>query len=234
MATAAKQTIPYIKQQFSAVLGNSSVVVKFLCGAIVLGYFLTFSNAVVQIFAVVPGNVVPPSFFYWTFLTHSYFELHIWNVIVDLGIVVLYGKLLEPLWGAKQMLIYFFVVTFAVSVASAVVYIGLFILSRNLDYLFETYICGLAGYVGAFTVAVKQIMPDHVLINSPFGKLRNKHIPVCMFVASIIARIVKIVDGPYPIMFGLGIMISWIYLRFYQKHTNGNKGDMAESFSLAR
>jgi cbb3-type cytochrome oxidase subunit 1 len=46
--------------------------------------------------------------------------------------------------------------------------------------LFETYIYGLAGYIAGFSVAVKQAMPDHVLATSPFGKLRNTHIPLLL------------------------------------------------------
>lgn len=229
-----KQNIPFIKQQFTAALGNSSVVVKFLCVAIFFGYFLSFSNGAVGALAVIPGNVLPPSFWYWTYLTHSVLETHIWNVVIDVVIVVLYGKLLEPLWGAKEMLIFYLVITVLVALASTFVYFIVFLIARNPSYLFDTQICGLAGYVGAFSVAVKQIMPDLVLINSPFGKLRNKHIPLWLLCFAVLARIIHIVDGPYPIMFGMGIITSWIYLRFYQKHSNGNRGDLAESFSFAR
>ena len=93
---------------------------------------------------------------------------------------------------------------------------------------------GLAGYVGAFSVAVKQTMPDHVIINSPFGKLRNRHVPSYVLLFAILARVVGIEPYTFPVMCGLGILTSWTYLRFYQRHSNGNKGDVAESFSLAR
>ena len=235
MATAnIKQNLPFIKQQFSAALGNSSVVVKFLCISISIGYLLSYSETALSFLVVIPGNVLPPSFWYWTFATYTVIETHIWNVAVDIVIIVLYGKLLEPLWGAKEMLVFFVVITLVVAVASTFFYLFVFLILRTPEYLFSTKICGLAGYVGAFTVAVKQTMPDHVLINSPFGKLRNKHIPVWLLVLAIISRFIGIVDEPYPVMFGLGIITSWIYLRFYQRHTNGNKGDMADSFSFSR
>merc|ERR1711894_386795 len=35
------------------------------------------------------------------------------------------------------------------------------------------------------------------------------------------------------IMFASGIIISWIYLRFYQLHANGSRGDTSDSFSFA-
>jgi hypothetical protein len=49
----------------------------------------------------------------------------------------------------------------------------------------------------------------------------------------ILLRIAGLLPGSYPYMFGNGIIVSWIYLRFYQKHTNGNRGDMADTFSFA-
>ena len=63
------------------------------------------------------------------------------------------------------------------------------------------------------------------------------------------------VEGSYCTMFGTGLIVSWVYLRFYQVelsrklhvltfqkqlnfmfsqvHSNGSKGDTAESFSFA-
>lgn len=229
-----QQNVPFLRQQFTAALGNSSVVVKFLCIAISIGYFLSFSDSAMQALTVIPGNVLPPNFWAWTYFTHSFIETHVWNVIIDICIIILYGKLLEPLWGAMEMLIFYLVVTLTVAMCTSVDYLFIYQVTRNPDYLFETNICGLSGYVAGFSVAVKQVMPDHILVNSPFGKLRNKHIPLWLLVCAILVRLLGIVDGPYPIMFAMGLLVSWIYLRFYQKHSNGNRGDMAESFTFAR
>ena len=235
MATSTMQkNIAFGKQQISAALGNSSVVVKFVCVAVFLCYFLSFSETAVGILTVTPGFVTPPNFWIWTIFTHSVIEVHIWCVIIDIGVVILYGKLLEPLWGALEMLIFYVVVNSGVALMTTMVYLFIYMVSRQEDFLFHVHIHGLAGYVAGFSVAVKQVMPDHVLVNSPFGKLRNKHIPLLLLYIAILMRIIGGVDGPYPIMFGMGLLVSWVYLRFYQKHSNGNRGDMADSFTLAR
>lgn len=235
MATSIVQrNVPFIKTQFSAILANSSVVIKSLCVVIICGYFLTFSKTILGFFTVIPGYVLPPNFFIWSFLTHNFLEIHIWNVFIDLVVIVLYGKLLEPLWGAFEMIIFFVVVNLSVAILTTTIYLALYSISRNTDLYFETHIHGLAGYLAGFAVAVKQIMPDHVLVNSPFGKLRNKHIPFLLFAFAIVMRLLFLVDGPYPIMFGCGLFVSWVYLRFYQKHGNGNRGDLADSFSFSR
>ena len=126
------------------------------------------------------GNTRPrhsPNFAFWTYITHSFVETHIWIVVVDIGVVILYGKLLEPLWGALEMLIFYGVVNTVVAFLTCCVYLFIYLATKNEEYLFDTHICGLAGYVAGFAVAVKQVMPDHVLVSTPFGKLRNKHIP---------------------------------------------------------
>ena len=195
---------------------------------------MSFSERVMKALALTPGNVLPPNFWYWTFFTYPFLEAHIWNVIIDILVIFLYGNLVEPLWGAQEMLLFFVIVSVSVGICSTVYYFFAFLLLRSPSYLFEYQMYGLAGYVGAFSVAVKQTMPDHVIINSPFGKLRNRHVPSYVLLFAILARIIGIEPYTFPVMCGLGILTSWTYLRFYQRHSNGNKGDVAESFSLAR
>lgn len=44
---------------------------------------------------------------------------------------------------------------------------------------------------------------------------------------------IGLLEGVYCTMFGSGIVFSWIYLRFYQRHSNGTRGDHAENFNFA-
>ena len=155
-------------------------------------------------------------------------------VLCDIAVVFLYGKLLEPLWGALEMLRFYVVLNILIGLLSTLTYLLFYLITRDTDLLFKQHIHGLAGYLAGFSVAVKQSMADHVLINSPFGKLRNKHVPLWVLLIAVLMRLVGGVDAPFPIMFAWGLVVSWVYLRFYQRHSNGNKGDMADSFSFAR
>lgn len=230
----AMPMIKNLQQEVYLSFGKSSIVVKVVAVAVTIGYFLSYAKSVVPFLAVTPGYVLPPNFWVWTFVTHSFIEFHFWEVLADIAVLILCGKLLEPLWGALDMLIFLAVVNTGVALASSFLYIGIYLVTKNEEYLFETYIHGLVGYVAGFSVAVKQVMPDHKLLSSPFGTLRNTHIPLLLMFVTITLRLINVVDGPYPFMFGFGILISWTYLRFYQKHSNGNRGDMADQFSFAR
>lgn len=77
-------------------------------------------------------------------------------------------------------------------------------------------------------------MPDHVLINSFIGKITNRNIPLILWIGSLVTYIFGILEGTHPTMFLSGLLVSWIYLRFYQRHSNGTKGDMADNFTFAR
>lgn len=58
--------------------------------------------------------------------------------------------------------------------------------------------------------------------------------PLVVVFFSIIFWLCGILDGTTPTMFISGLIVSWVYLRFYQLHGNGNRGDGSESFTFAR
>lgn len=228
------RNIPYLRQQFVALLGNTSTSVKFICGVVLFSYCLSYSEDAVNVLSVTPGFLMPPSFWVWTAFTFCFLEVHFWEVLVDIVTVGLCGKLIEPLWGQMEMLEFFAVVNLGVAVLSTTFYFFLYMCTFNTDLLFTVHIHGLAGYIAGVSVAVKQIMPDLVLIKTPLGKLSNRNVPLIVFFMSLTLWLIGLLEGTYPTMFLSGLLISWIYLRFYQRHTNGSRGDMADYFTIAR
>lgn len=228
------RNIPYLKQQFVALLGNTSTSVKFICIVILFSYFLSFSENAINVISVTPGFLMPPSFWLWTAFTFCFMEVHFWEVLVDIVTVGLCGKLIEPLWGQMEMMTFFAIVNLGVAVLSTTFYFILYMCTFDTDLLFTVHIHGLAGYIAGVSVAVKQIMPDLLLIKTPLGKLSNRNVPLIVFFMSLILWLVGLLEGTYPTMFLSGLIVSWIYLRFYQRHNNGSKGDMADYFTFAR
>lgn len=72
-------------------------------------------------------------------------------------------------------------------------------------------------------MAVKQAMPDHCIYRTPMGKITNNNVPLAAFIFSFVMWAIGLVEGSYCTMFGSGLIISWIYLRFYQLHANGTR-----------
>ena len=65
MNSAIRRNWPYIRQQLYAAVGNSSVVVKFVCLSVCVGYILSFSETATEAISVTPGYFIPPNFRIW-------------------------------------------------------------------------------------------------------------------------------------------------------------------------
>lgn len=53
------------------------------------------------------------------------------------------------------------------------------------------------------------------------------------FMLTVILYAVGLLRPVYPVMFLAGSLSAWLYLRFWQAHPNGSRGDPAEHFSFA-
>nr|SVE70438.1 EOG090X06Q3 [Daphnia similis]SVE71062.1 EOG090X06Q3 [Daphnia similis]SVE71693.1 EOG090X06Q3 [Daphnia similis] len=227
------RNVPYLKQQLSALLGNTSSSVKIVCLLVLIGYFISYHEPAVRFLTVTPGYVFPPGFRFWTIFTHCFIEFHFWEVCVDVVTLGLCGKLIEPLWGKMEMLTFFTLINTSVAFFGIFFYLAIYMATFNTDVLFEVHLHGLSGYIAAVSVAVKQMMPDHVVVKTPLGKMTNRNVPLCVSLLSIILYIVGLLEGAYPTMYTTGVVIGWLYLRFYQRHSNGTRGDMADNFTFA-
>ncbi|KAK9500168.1 hypothetical protein O3M35_001480 [Rhynocoris fuscipes] len=201
------KNVVYFGQQLNALLDNTSATVKFICILSFFIHFLSYSDEAIRLLSVTPGYIIPPSFWVWTAFTYCFLEIHFWEVCVDIVTIVLCGKLIEPLWGQTEMFIFFTVVNLGCAILSAFFYLFLYMCTFNTDLLFFVHIHGLAGYIAGLSVAVKQVMPDHMIVKTPLGT--------------------------NPTMFTSGILVSWTYLRFYQHHSNGSRGDLADNFTFS-
>ncbi|CAF0756152.1 unnamed protein product [Adineta ricciae] len=229
-----KQTgVQDVSRQLQSAVFSSGLTTKLICLFCIIGYFLSYSPQCVRILAVIPGRVMPPNFWIWTFVTHSFIELHIWHTIIDVIVVFLYSKMIEPLWGTKELLRFYFIVTIPNALFATCIYFLFYGFTFKEEYLFERPIYGLAAFIGAYSVVIKQIMPDTVLATTPFFKLKQDQVPLLIILISIGLWFAHAVPIHFLIMLSFGIVISWTYLRFFQNHQNGTKGDMSATFSFA-
>jgi hypothetical protein len=121
--------------------------------------------------------------------------------------------MIEPLWGTKELLKFYFIVTIPNALFVTCIYFLFYGLTFNEDYLFERPIYGLAAFIGAYSVVIKQIMPDTVLTTTPLFKVKQDHVPLLIVLLSIILWLVHAVPIHFLIMLSFGIFISWTYLR---------------------
>lgn len=156
MATAKVlgRNIPYLRQQFAALLGNTSTSVKVICVVVVCMYCVSFSDQISRSLVVTPAYILPPHLWIWTAFTFCFLEKHIWEVIVDIVTVGLCGKLIEPLWGALEMMTFFAIVNLGVAFISTLFYMFLYTCGNDPDLIFHIQIYGLAGYIAGNYFAI--------------------------------------------------------------------------------
>jgi hypothetical protein len=121
--------------------------------------------------------------------------------------------MIEPLWGTKELLRFYFLVTIPNALFATSIYFLFYGITFNDDYLFERPIYGLAAFIGAYTVVIKQIMPDTVIATTPLFKLKQDQVPLLIVLLSTILWLVNAVPIHFLIMLSFGIVISWTYLR---------------------
>ncbi|KAF0761524.1 transmembrane protein 115 [Aphis craccivora] len=228
-----RKNLPHIKQNTELLFNNTGLCIKIISCTLSVCYFFSFWSKSSTVFGVTPGYLFPPSFWLWTPFTFCFFETHLWQVLLDIAMVAVCGKLIEPLWGELQVLVFFAIVNVGVALACAVFYYILYMCTWDPELLFSVHVRGLAGYLAGVTVAVKQIMPDSTVLDTPAGRITNRNVPLYTIFIALVLWFIGFVDGTKPTMVISGVLMSWTYLRFYQRHTNGTRGDMADNFTFA-
>jgi membrane associated rhomboid family serine protease len=221
-----------LKQSLSVII-TSSIIVKALCVCCFLGYIFSYYESLMSFFSIVPGLLLPPRFHLWTLITYSFMEDSFFDLFVDWFTILLFSKMLEPLWGTIECIQFYFIVTISVAISTVGIYYVAFALSFNELFLFNIYIHGLGGLLGAFTVAIKQTMPDTIILNASLVRLRQDHLPLLTITVALLTFFIRLNEFSYVIMITLGVFIGWIYLRFFQKHKNGSRGDSSNNFIFA-
>ncbi|XP_003557876.1 rhomboid-like protein 19 [Brachypodium distachyon] len=179
--------------------------------------------------ALIPARTIP---FAWNLITAGYIEQTIPGVIVSIVGLLLFGKLLEPLWGAKELLKFIFIVNISTSMCVFVTAIILYYTTQQEIYLY-TPLSGFCGVLSGFLVGIKQILPDQEL-NILVLKIKAKWIPsLVAFISVSVSFFLKESMSYLPILL-FGTCTSWIYLRYFQKRLEaGLKGDPSDEFSFS-
>lgn len=234
MTALLQSKISMVVNNYNASVLSANLFVRIFCVSIFIGHLLSYSETANELFCIYPGKLLPPNFTIWTVITYCFIEPHVWLLVCNVIVVFMYGKVVEPLWGSLEMVRFYAIVSTFVAVLTVCFYFLEYLFTTNTDLLFTNSIYGMSGYAAGLTVVLKQTMGDQVLLSNPLIKMRNKHIPIVAAGLILLARVAGVVPPPHLVLFTFGLVVSWVYLRFYQKHKDGTKGDSAEGFSFAR
>ncbi|CAL8281915.1 unnamed protein product [Merluccius merluccius] len=223
--------LPVARQHLLGAAAGASVVVKAISGVVLLLYFLSWAVDTPYALGVTPGFLFPPNFWVWTLATHGVVEEHAWGVALSVGTVVACGRLLEPLWGALELLIFFAVVNVSAGALAGLSYLLTYVATFDLDFLFAVRIRGAACFLGGVLVALKQTMGDTTVLRVP--QVRLKAAPALVLLVLAVLSLSGQLESAAPLAsYSYGALSGWVYLRFYQRHSRG-RGDMSDHFAFA-
>ncbi|KAJ2818689.1 hypothetical protein GGI24_005021 [Coemansia furcata] len=119
------------------------------------------------------------------------------------------------------------------ALTAAVVSIAIYAVrgSAHSSILYATHVGGLAGLVSAFTVGLKQLMPEYSI--KLFGGALNFRMNELPGVYTLVAPIMFTLLGNLGsvLLVNIGFLEAFIYLRFYRREGSLN-GDRSEAFAF--
>ncbi|KAL9624951.1 MAG: hypothetical protein Q9160_000998 [Pyrenula sp. 1 TL-2023] len=177
----------------------------------------------------------------WTFLTTTFVEQNIFNLLINAAALFFGGKYLERAWGSKEFGKVILVASFVPNLTATLAYI----LWGAMFGTGETAQVTLSGGIAiqaAFLVAFKQLVPEHtVTILKGLVKMRVKHFVSLFLLANTVSGFVLGTDTA-ALLAWLGVLTSWTYLRFYKRQPDLSststtpstlRGDASSTFTFA-
>lgn len=183
--------------------------------------------AAVNYLALIPARTIP---FAWNLITAGYIEQTVYGVVISTIGLLFMGKILEPIWGAKEFVKFIFIVNILTSLCVFITAIALYYIRMEENYLYMP-LSGFYGVLSGFLVGIKQILPDHEL---PLVRIKAKWLPSIILLLSVIVSFFIPEPTAYLPMLIFGTYTSWIYLRFLQRRPETKfMGDPSDDFSFS-
>jgi len=180
--------------------------------------------------ALVPGRTIPCV---WNILTSQFLETHGALVALDVFAILFLAKIIEPVYGSKEFLKFSLSVMLMAGFAMFGFLFLAYMFGPRLGFILYGKYCGFQSLLGAYLVAVKQIMPDSEVRIFFVVKLRAKYLSgVYVLITTVVAGFS---ESYYTVGLTLvGAYMAWLYLRFFQTKLDGKLvGDPSDEFRFA-
>lgn len=210
-------------------LWETTLITKIGCCLLSLFFLLSLMVDIKEVIAITPGHLIPPNFWIWTVVTHQFVESNFILFSSNCVVLLFSVKFLESIWGVSGFLMFFGLVTSLSGVLTFFVYLFLYMSTFDISYLFDVHVYGLHAYIGGILVCFKQSRGDQMVVGSV--GLNVKNLPLLYSIILILFKILGLIPGAPVCLSLLGMLVAWVYLRFYQSHNKG-RGDQAAHFAF--
>lgn len=207
----------------------SILAVLFICIFFFDCTFLSFG--VCDKLKLITGSIYYPNFQIYRFLTFFLVNTRFLSFIFDLFGYIMFEVVIEKRWNLVERVKFFLITTWIPGLLCLIYYYIKFANTKTEADLNHTGVWGSSSFVAAVMVVAKQLSTES--LGQKF-QLILSHSPL-IYMSTIgflqLFNLVPLITFAYSFF---GLFFGWIYLRFYQKHTDGKTGDLRNSFSFVR
>ena len=174
----------------------------------------------------------------WVLVTSGYYEMTFAALCFDVCCLLYIGKSLEPIWGATELLRFVVGVNIAVATMSWISMFLLYVISAGDEFYLFAKFGGFHGVLAALMLALRQVLPEEPVFaaGALLRTLRNKHLIGAYLTFT---AVYAFMSGGRHHHVGLylfdiwGAYAAWVYLRYFQPHGAGPRGDASADFAFA-
>ncbi|KHN81667.1 Transmembrane protein [Toxocara canis] len=142
-----------------------------------IGAFLSLFQATFGVLSMTGGQMV--SFELWRLITSFIVERNPILLLWSLWCLRMASLIIEPVWGDIELLRYFAIVQVLSSLLIALISLLSYIIVKDYSFFYHAEVSGASALCAALYVAIKQFLPDSILLTTAIGRLKNNHLPGC-------------------------------------------------------
>jgi len=220
--------------RFVSTVGHYSILTRSILLALSIGALLSLIEPLREALSLTAGQLF--TFELWRLLSHVIIERNVFILIWNVYSLHQASTLIEPVWGWMEMGRYLAIVQVLSALLSASIALFCYVAMGSVHFMYHVSIHGFGPGDVAILVAVKQFVPDSIILTTPMGRLKNCHLPMMAIMGCAIAGLIGLLRPIAVLQVTIGTQIAWIYLRFYQPHDNEaftGRGDVSEHFTWA-
>ncbi|WFD24070.1 hypothetical protein MEQU1_002767 [Malassezia equina] len=226
---AVRERVHDVCAQAMATPPGTRVLLALLCvctaalAAVCVLFSVRAENAPYLVLVVGLSWRFPWVLFTSAFASSTWLEFFLYAVSVTAA-----APFLEAQWGMQELWLFSVAVIASSNVVTWFLGLMLGLLFRNEQILFATHWDGLHTLLTGFLVAYAQLVPEATL---PYlSRLRARDVPMLVVTIANVPCFFGILPRFLPIQ--IAWITSWIYLRFYQAHPEGPRGDSSDAFAF--
>lgn len=176
------------------------------------------------------GSIYYPHFQIYRFLTFYLVNTNIVLYLFDTVAYIAFDLVVHKRWNFIEKLKFLIISTWIPGFMCLIYYYIKFANSRTEADLFYTGVTGSSAFVAAVTVVIKQL--KYSTSSNTSAQNLYKYGPILYLLVVLFLQLVNVICRITFFYSFLGLLFGWTYLRFFQKHTDGKRGDFRPSFAF--